>query len=406
MLNNKLRHTTLAAALPLLLLAACQSDELPTPPATTGTSTLTFTVDAGLAETRSVPEAGENTNNQETSAQHVQAVKLYIFKGSGSNATFVGIDTGTEETNWKSLPLQEGGDKVGEGEGTTSRTYTLQTKLDPQTEYTLLGVAYEAEDIYDITPTMTQEATVDLNALYSQLKADKDKDDIKQNEYFTGTVTQTTDANGQLPEGTTVTMRRRVAGLGANLKLKNFPEQPGAVAVMLWDDPYKDVPTIKKIWQAPNVTDHGTTTLTGNDTAEDSPRCLLWMKDNITVGTDEATTKTYYTASASAYALPKEAPAPDAETNYTLAVVVYNEEDKVICTKRAALREDGQLIFATDLGTGIVDDESFYRYPIVANRFYRFGTADNQLLVEFDPSNPFEIEVEKGWEGNPDLDFQ
>ena len=52
-----------------------------------------------------------------------------------------------------------------------------------------------------------------------------------------------------------------------------------------------------------------------------------------------------------------------------------------------------------------MDDESYYRYPIVANRFYRFGTTDTRLEVKFDPSNPFEVVVEDGWEGQPDLDF-
>ena len=76
-----------------------------------------------------------------------------------------------------------------------------------------------------------------------------------------------------------------------------------------------------------------------------------------------------------------------------------------ISTKRAALAEDDNLIFATDLGTGIVDDESFYRYPLVANRFYRFGTENNPLEVKYDENNPFEVIVEPGWEGMPELDF-
>ena len=108
----------------------------------------------------------------------------------------------------------------------------------------------------------------------------------------------------------------------------------------------------------------------------------------------------------SVYLLPIPAPRYEDEKNYTLAAVVYNQEGKVICTKRAALNvgtgSTAQLIFATNLGTGIVDDESYYRYPIIANRFYRF----DGLALQFDPSNPFEVIVENGWEGEPEMDFE
>lgn len=410
MMHNT-RHIARLAALPLLLLAACQGDDLPQPaPTAQGTSTLTLTVDAERAGTRSTPEAGDQALN----AQHVQNVKLYIFQSSGANATYVGMDTG-EPSSWASLTTEEGGNEVGEGYDTTSKYYTIETELQPGTTYTLLGVAYEREDIYElILPSSTRKepgtllgdelidkGVLNLSRLSSVLNNKFSKGDIQENEYFTGTTIATTDADGQLPDGTTVTMQRRVAGLGAHLRLLNFPEEPGAVAIMLWKDQYKDVPTIRKEWQLPNFTDHGSTQLTGNDTGENDPQCLLYM----TV-TDAQDGSKEYTADGSAYVLPIEAPAYDSKTNYTLAVVVYNSDGQAICTKRAALAENGKLIFDPSLGTGIIDEESFYRYPIVANRFYHFGQVGNEMEVKFDPNNPFEIIVEEGWEGMPDLDFQ
>ena len=212
-------------------------------------------------------------------------------------------------------------------------------------------------------------------------------------------------------------MRRRVAGLSAHFRLENFPEPPAAVAIMLWRKQHKDVPTLKKIWQEPFFTDHGERFLpdaTENAEPQDLPQCLLWIdaleeNQGTKLMPQESARNTAkangYHANGSAYALPQEAPSTGEEKNYTLAVVVYNAANKVICTKRAALAKDGKLIFATDLGTGIVDDESFYRYPIVANRFYRFGKAGEEMPVTFDPNNPFEVIVEEGWEGMPDLDF-
>lgn len=424
MLNNRLRHATLAAT--LLLLAACGQDELPTPDVPQpGGSTIAFTIDAEMAETRSLPE-NPQTEEGKGAVQHVSGVRLYLFRhGDNGKTYFAGHET---VEDWDVLTIHAGTD----GE-TVTKSYTLQTTLQPLTEYTLLGIGYEKEDTEgyanayeeqynnsllssltaDPTPgtaaegdvTQASGAEVDLSAIVTILQDNKGKADIQHNEYFTGTVTARTDGNGLLPQGTLVEMRRRVAGLSACFELTGFVEEPKAVAIMLWKDQNKDVPTLRKIWQEPFFTDHGNTPLESdnidNSSIEDSPQCLLWI--------DEIDREQSVTSARSAYALPQEAPERNSEKNYTLAVVVYNAEGAPICTKRAALgvtdKTGSHLIFATDLGTGIVDDESYYRYPIVANRFYSFGTTDNPLPVEFDPSNPFEIEVEKGWEGNPDLDF-
>ena len=477
-LDKKLRHTTLAAT--LLLFAACENDELPQPAPQPGGSAIAFTVDAKVAATRSLPENPQTDPDATSPAvQHVSAVRLYIFRHGNDGKTYYAGCEEIDKDEWTGLHIAEGEDKK-----TVTKTYTLSTTLYPFTDYTLLGVGYEASDANDTDKLLdayeekyedkvlseldkdqlpdattqaegqtdiTNGAKVDLSAIVTTLKADKDKTHIQHNEYFTGTVRATTDANGLLPEGSTVEMRRRVAGLSACFKLTGFPVDPKGVAVMLWKDQNKDVPTIRKIWQEPFFTDHGTDvqwTTSEPTTPQDDPQCLLWLdkfdteaiKQNARKAPDtdpddeddpdtddpgdlsQADETIIYTTKAednstyvlpqqqSTYVLPQEAPTGNAGKNYTLAVVVYNKDGKAICTKRAALNvtaEDGSihLIFATDLGTGIVDDESYYRYPIVANRFYRFGTTEIPLVVEFDPSNPFEIEVEKGWEGNPDLDF-
>ena len=404
----------LGSSVLILLLAACQGDELPLTPQPQNPSVLTFTVAAETAETRSVPESPSTETGK--GVQYVKNVKLYLFKEGDGSTTYVGAEP---PTAWNSLTLKE-----GEEGKTVSKSYPLQTALEPNTTYTLLAVGYEKDAIYDIQNadnktleslkgrtetdgTYTDGAPVTLSDLSSVLTSGKGKTDIQTNEYFTGTETATTDADGRLPEGTTVTMHRRVAGLSACFKLTNFSRQPAAVAIMLWKKQYQDVPTLRRIWQQPNFTDHGKTTLNTEDAPNVSPQCLLWLED---IGEeDKDANSTYITKVQSGYVLPIEAPGINEKTNYTLAVVVYTKEGennyRAICTKRAALAEDDNLIFATDLGTGIVDDESFYRYPLVANRFYRFGTKDSPLKVEYDENNPFEVIVEQGWEGMPELDF-
>lgn len=413
----------LGSSVLILLLAACQGDELPLTPQPQNPSVLTFTVAAETAETRSVPESPST----ETGVQYVQNVKLYLFKEGDGSTTYVGMETPV----WSNLSTVDGGKTVSSditantaGHRTVSKSYPLQTALEPNTTYTLLAVGYEKDAIYDIQTngqrleglnrrtdngdgTYTDGAPVTLSDLSSVLTSGKGKSDIQTNEYFTGTETATTDADGRLPEGTTVTMHRRVAGLSACFKLTNFSRQPAAVAIMLWEKQYQDVPTLRRIWQQPNFTDHGGTQLTSTEDAPNvSPQCLLWLEDFYE--DNDNPNAAYITNVQSAYVLPIEAPGINEKTNYTLAVVVYTKEGgnyRAICTKRAALAEDDNLIFATDLGTGIVDDESFYRYPIVANRFYRFGTESHPLEVVFDENNPFEVIVEPGWEGMPELDF-
>ncbi len=452
MLNNRLRHATLAAT--LLLLAACGQDELPTTdvPQPENT-TVTFTVDAGAAATRSVPE---NPQTEQGAVQHVTAVRLYVFRHGGDGKTyFAGYEDITND-EWADLPVSEG--KEGE---TVTKTYTMTTRMLSFTEYTLLGVGYEASDdnntdqtldaykekygddlLSDLDKDQLPDATtqadgqtdlkpgaeVDLSAIVTTLRGGKDKDHIAHNEYFTGTFRAMTNGSGRLTDAK-VEMRRRVAGLSASFKLQDFAEEPAGVAIMLYQAQNKSVPTLPKNWQAPFFEDYKDDPLTGNNTqtglasVKDNPQCILFVPtistDNNGNAGDGTTTAAdgegstaggqgeVTTEEGAAYLLPIPAPAYDAEKNYTLAAVVYNQAGQVICTKRAALNvkdgdDIGHLIFATDLGTGIVDDESYYRYPIVANRFYRF----DGLELTFDPSNPFEIEVEKGWEGNPDLDFQ
>lgn len=462
-LDKKLRHTTLAAT--LLLFAACENDELPQPAPQPGGSAIAFTVDAKVAATRSLPENPQTDPDATSPAvQHVSAVRLYIFRhGDDGNTYYAGCDDITND-EWADLPVSEG--KEGE---TVTKTYTMTTRMLSFTEYTLLGVGYEATDATDTqklldayeekynnqllsslsmdniitsqadpsTGSLTDGDVVDLSAIVTTLATgngndeDNDKDRIAHNEYFTGTFRAMTNGSGRLTYAK-VEMRRRVAGLSASFKLQNFAEEPAGVAIMLYQAQNKSVPTLPRNWQAPFFEDYKDDPLTGNNTqtglaaVKANPQCILFVptkptdnNENAGDGTTTAADGESSTAGGqgevtteegAAYLLPIPAPAYDAEKNYTLAVVVYDKDGKAICTKRAALNigtgGQAELIFATDLGTGIVDDESYYRYPIVANRFYRFGTTATPLEVKFDPSNPFEVEVEEGWEGQPDLDFR
>ena len=461
-MKNKFTHIARLAALPLLL-AACQNDGLPLPEPTpsAGLSTIAFQIKAEGAATRSYPE-NPQTEQGKGAVQHVSGARLYLFRhGSDGKTYFAGYE---EVPDWNSLPITDGGQTVGNYEGTTTvtRSYTLKTRLQPFTEYTVLGIGYEKDADGDKNPnTVTGDnitlygdyaeyaedkllasltadvlpedgsvgspasgpsngSEVALKALVSSLAMSRGKADIQRSEYFTGTVTAITESNGCLPDKTLVPMERRVAGLSAKFRLKDFSQQPGGVAVMLYADQNKSVPTLQQEQQEPFFNDYTEDPLTSSSTVsewkdnlEANPQCIVFL-DIIDDTAAEGGTQTnqtnangeWVTEEKSVYLLPIPAPGYEDEKNYTLAAVVYNQEGKVICTKRAALNvgtgSTAQLIFATNLGTGIVDDESYYRYPIIANRFYRF----DGLALQFDPSNPFEVIVENGWEGEPEMDFE
>lgn len=330
--------------------------------------------------------------------QHVRNVMLYILKADLTTDKYTCV--ARENVGWsqafEKLP-----------ETTAEMTYRLHTVLVPMAVYTFLAVGYEEQPVYhvqtgkgtalfDETEQKPTTETFTLEELKASLLSGKTKNDIAANEFFAGQLSVTTDENGEIPEGSVVELRRRVAGISACFKFVNFSEMPGKVAVMLYADQNQSVPVLKKIWQEPFFTDYIESPLTSS--GEVNNKCLLKM--DVTNESGE-----WKTNSQSVYVLPIPAPEYDNPVNYTLAVVVYNQKGEIIATKRAALAVDGKLIFNTDLGTGIVDDESFYRYPIVANRFYNLGNADAPLNVNYDPNNPFEVVVEDGWEGIPDLGF-
>lgn len=328
--------------------------------------------------------------------QHVQDVMLYILKADLTTDKYTCVsceDVGWSDFFGSNLP-----------DDTAEMNYRLNTVLDPMAAYTFLAVGYEAQLVYQIqtengTVLFDETATTEtftLEELKASLSSGKTKNDIAENEFFAGQLSVTTDENGEIPEGSVVELRRRVAGISACFTFENFSEMPGTVAVMLYADQNRSVPVLKRIWQEPFFTDYIDSPLTSS--GEENNQCLLKMDVK-----DESLQ--WKTDARSVYVLPITAPEYDNTVNYTLAVVVYNQKGEIIATKRAALSVDGKLIFNTDLGTGIVDDESFYRYPIVANRFYNLGNADAPLNVEYDPNNPFEVVVEDGWEGIPDLGF-
>ena len=195
-------HTLLPAALLLLLLTAtaCE-DTLTTPAATIGHGdgpTLTLGLDNNeeKAGTRSTLNDGAPVN-------HVETVRILVFKGTGDDATYVGDEVYANEVGAIEWP-DEKPDKI---------TYQMNYAFVEGETYTLLGVGqddnfagtYKFIDNNDKTDIKTGTTLSNAYAILNEEKSPKECD------FYTGTTTFTHE--GKNTHIDDLLMKRRVAGV-------------------------------------------------------------------------------------------------------------------------------------------------------------------------------------------------
>ena len=191
-------HTLLPAAL-LLLATACE-DTLNAPgnPATGNGPTLTLALDnrEDNGQTRSELTDGAPVN-------HVQSVRILVFKVTGDNATYEGeeIYTGGNEgaIAW---PEPE-----GDQEKPYQITYQMNYPFVEDETYTLLGVGQDEQFATTYGIDLTPGTTTLANA-YAKLKEDASP---KECDFYTGTTTFTYE--GRDTHIDNLWMKRRVAGV-------------------------------------------------------------------------------------------------------------------------------------------------------------------------------------------------
>ena len=383
----------------LALLTGCTDNEAPhgipadeRPSIVLNLSNEAKTADGSTANI-TYPELGEDSTIIGT--QHAQTVYLYIFEGSGNGAECVSW----EEVPWKehfmelqdSLPIH-----------TAWMRYKLQyTGFQANMPYTLMGVALSngAETVYDFPnalqkKTETEDGTT-LGEAIASLASGQNCDGIRASEIYVGTVEYKTNQYD-----TRIELFRRVAGVMGYFK--NVPSNIGgtsvsALRISLYTEQNTKMPLVERE-QSPTFRD-----FIDSPTNEADGKVLV----SISLGTDDFGATEI--VSGGSYVLPAAAPA-DA-SSYTLRIEAVDAGGTILKTWRAKLPEGDELDQGeTGGGTGIIDTESAFRFPIIANHFYALGrpadeNGDGPIDLE-GAGQDIVITVDPMWREEVDLDIK
>ena len=365
-----------------LLLAGCSNDEsIPAGPEETSGITLLFSVSNearngdGSTTDITFPEGLVGT-------QHAETVYLYIFQGEGEEAEYITV----ENIGWKAYFETNG----GLPEHTARMPYKLQHKgFQHGTPYTFLavGLSQGAKEVYGFPGAITTGTT--LGEAQAALASGKTCNDIRTSEVYVGTEPFTTTGSDTQ---TTIELWRRVAGVMAFFK--NVPSAingtPVAnVRLSLYKQQNTAMPLVERS-QSPVFLDY-----IDKPTDEEDGQVLFTIP-TANVENDE-------TLQGGAYVLP--IPAPEDENNYTLRIELTAVDGRVLDTRRAKLPEDDELDQGdTGGGTGIIDTESAFRFPIVANHFYAIGSPKSPIDLEGSGMD-ITITIDPTWAGEEDLEI-
>lgn len=379
-------RTLACCALSALLLPGCGSDEGLNPGTSEGTRGLTVTFSVNNeAKTATgdmadiVYPTGQDSEGLYIGKQHTTDVFLYIFQGTGSEATCVACENvGWSEYFGSNLP-----------EHTAQMPYEI--KYDGflyNVRYTLLavGLSKDAKTVYGFSGAIDDKTT--LGEAKAELAEGQTCDGINTSEIYVGTA-EFTPLSGKEVK---VELWRRVAGVAGYFK--NVPrsidrKDVAALRIVLYDNQNTALPLLERE-QAPVFKDY-----IDSKTEKANGDVLVNIPISTELGIEDV-------VSGGAYVLP--APAPSGTVDWTLRIELVDKDGNVLdYSRRAKLPEgDGLDPGITGGGTGIIDTESAYRFPIVANHFYALGNPDNpidlqgqglDILITIDPTWREEVDL-------------
>lgn len=392
-------HTLLPAAL-LLLATACE-DTLNAPgnPATGNGPTLTLALDnrEDNGQTRSELTDGAPVN-------HVESVRILVFKGTDDNATYVGEEVYADNTlkaiSWpKAEKGQEKPDKI---------TYRMNYPFVEGETYTLLGVGqddnfagtYKFIDNNDKTDIKTGTTLSDVYAILNEGKSPKECD------FYTGTTTFTHE--GKNTHIDDLLMKRRVAGvmlyvneIPADLPYNNTNYRTTRVDLKLGRTQKKSVQLYRDFlaeeWLEPE----------GEDLTDSN---VLLSIDLSKLNYTEKDAQGFYTIDnttsanglqdgalkAACYMLPLNVPTEDAADYKTFTVEIYGEKLRSDVTDGTTEEGTEALLKSFTVEQRDTDGKSVTSFPIRSNYLYSIGKYNPAEGVDEPISlsgNPIYLEV-------------
>lgn len=333
--------------------------------------------------------------------QHVTTVKLYLFKGSDETAEYCGV---TEDVKWREHFEAQG----ALPNHTDSMSYRLLAKLKPNTPYQFLAVGTndKGNEAFDIPLTSSAEGQkgTSLTEALGQLKTASKVQDIRSSEIFVGLETYRPERHS----ATRIKLFRRVAGVAG--WFKNVPTEvsapltPGvagrkvaSLRIALYTNQNRALPLIKR-QQKPDFEDFIASA------AQDAEETTL-VEIPIDFGNSETTPEksSEKTFNGGSFVLP--IPAPADKEKYTLRLEMVNAAGQLLDVRRIKLPKNDELDHgSTGGGTGIIDTESAYRFPIVANHYYGLGSPHKPIDLKGSGAD-LTITVDPTWNEEADLEL-
>lgn len=288
--------------------------------------------------------------------QHVTSVQLYIFNGTGDAAVCIA----SEDVGWSAY--------FGNVPPTITATMKYHVKYEglvKDNPYTFLAVGMDASSrtTYGF-PAAIQVNTTTLGNAIATLSGTETStwSNIRTSELFAGATVLTPDYSGT--QGN-VDLWRRVAGVMG--WFTNVPAQIGtttvaAIRVTLYTRQNKSVPLLQRV-QTPVFKDYITSPLSASTGGQ------VLVQIPVPPGVLPVTT-----LSKGSYVLPVPAPPAINSNDYSLKVEITDASGNTLRSARVTLSDSDDSNSSTGNGTGIIDPQGVYRFPIIANHFYGIGT--------------------------------
>lgn len=368
------RYAFGALFLSALLMTACQNDEImdeplpDTPDEEAGSVVLNFTVkgDLAIADADNTGIASDAIGSQGVSTrtdlqgpgnvQHVTTIRLYIFDGTSPNSTCVA----SEDVGWSA--------HFGNVPPTVTSSMNYHVKysgLVNGNTYTFLAVGTDASSAttYGYPAAIVVGTTQLSNAIATLAGTEATTwKSMRQSELFAGATALTASSYGT--QGN-VNLWRRVAGVMGwftNVPTSISGNAVANIRISLYTSQNKSVPLLQRS-QTPVFADYlqNPVVTTGGQVLVEIPVSPATLPVAV--------------LSTGSYVLPVPAPAPVNASDYTLKVELVNAAGTVLRSNRVTLSGTDDSNSSPGNGTGVIDPQGIYRFPIVANRFYGIGTS-------------------------------